>query len=1008
MDLSYQDLTISLQEAESIAAQCFNISGLASPLAGEIDFNFKIKSREKKYILKISRPNVELNYLEFQDALLRHIDQKKPDFVYPKIVQDEANLTIKDYVDKNGVLRKIRMIEWIDGDLYSSVNYKNDALRHSLGQRSGELVQAFFDFDHAKSVRTFEWDIANGLWVKNYLHLFTASERKLVDHFIQMFESIQMEYNNLRKSTIHNDANDNNVLVESDLYQSKCLALIDYGDAVYSQLINELAVTLAYAMMNCRQPLQAAVPIVKGFHEKLPLQDEELKLLYVCTAMRLIISVTKSAINKIKEPDNTYLTISEKSAWELLAKWSSIPHAFAYYTFRESCGLEACPYHLSFKSYASNQQWSIENLMPSINFKNGVHFQKLNLSIASNFIGNFHNYKDMDYLNQKIEKKCFDDNILCLGGYGEARPIYTTDAYRIPQNDGYEYRTVHMGVDFWTNAYADVAALEQGEILSVYNNDNDKDYGPTIILKHTIEALTFYTLYGHLSIQSLEGKKIGQKIKKNEVIGQIGSAKENGNWAPHLHFQIILDLLDCKHDFYGVSLPSQWPIYKSICPDPNLLFGLEILSSDDQKSLNDLLTFRKKHLGKSLSIAYTKPIKIVRGEMQYLIDEHGQKYLDTVNNVAHVGHEHPVVVNSGSEQMNVLNTNTRYIHDGILEYAEMLLKKFPPDLCVVHFVNSGSEANELALRMARAYTGQQDVIALEIGYHGNTQACIDISSYKFDGKGGQGCPEHTQIVPLPDAFRGLHRGENTGPKYAAYVSDAIAKIHNKGKNISAFIAESIVSCGGQVVLPVGYLKEAYAHVRSAGGLCIADEVQVGFGRVGHSFWGFELHGVVPDIVTCGKPIGNGHPLAAVVCTQAVANAFANGMEFFNTFGGNPVSCSIGKSVLQVIENEDLQRHALTVGTLLKQKLKSLAETYPVIGDVRGEGLFLGVEFVNELLEPLTAETSFIADRMKDHQVLMSVDGPYNNVLKIKPPLCFNIENADYTILCLEKILKELQ
>jgi 4-aminobutyrate aminotransferase-like enzyme len=465
-------------------------------------------------------------------------------------------------------------------------------------------------------------------------------------------------------------------------------------------------------------------------------------------------------------------------------------------------------------------------------------------------------------------------------------------------------------------------------------------------------------------------------------------------------------MLGHKNDFIGVSSPSNWPIFSSICPNPNLLFKTQFLNSKKRTDQFVQINYRKQHLGKSLSLSYDKPLKIMRGEMQYLMDEFGQKYLDTVNNVAHAGHEHPKVVEAGQQQMSVLNTNTRYLNDEILDFAEELLATFPEELSVIHFVNSGSEANELALRMAKAMTGEKDIIALEIGYHGNTQGCIDISSYKFDGKGGKGCPENTHIVPLPDAFRGIYQGENTGEKYAKHVEEAILKIQSKNRNVAAFIAESIVSCGGQIDLPEGYLKDAYRFVRKEGGICIADEVQVGFGRVGKAFWGFQLHGVVPDIVTMGKPIGNGHPMAAVVCTRAVADAFANGMEFFNTFGGNPVSCAIGRRVLQVIKEDKLQENALEVGEYLKKQLKSLKENYPIIADVRGEGLFLGIELVDENKTPLPDQTNYLANRMKDFKILMSIDGPQHNVLKIKPPMCFSKANADYMMEVLTKVLSE--
>ena len=509
-----------------------------------------------------------------------------------------------------------------------------------------------------------------------------------------------------------------------------------------------------------------------------------------------------------------------------------------------------------------------------------------------------------------------------------------------------------------------------------------------IILKHEIKDLTFYTLYGHLSVESALNRKVGEIIKPGQYLANLGNYPENGNWPPHLHFEIMLSMLDYETDFPGVAYKSELNVWKSLCPDPNLLFKLENLKTIPTTTNKTLISYRKEHLGKGMSMSYDEPLQMVRGMGAYLIDQFGTSYLDTVNNVAHVGHEHLSVVKAGQEQMALLNTNTRYLHQNIVELTEELLKTFPAELSVVHFVNSGSEANELALRMSKVITGHKDILASEMGYHGNTNACVEISSYKFDGKGGSGSPAHTHIFPIPDSFRGKYRGADSGKKYAAEVELKIKSLLNSGKAPAAFIIEPIISCGGQVELPSEFLAEAYKLLREAGGLCISDEVQVGCGRMGSSFWGFQQHHVIPDIVTIGKPLGNGHPVAAVVCTKAVADAFANGMEFFNTFGGNPVSCAIASAVLKTVKRENLQKNALEVGNFLKKKLLEIAREFTIIKDVRGQGLFLGIELTDDALNPLADQTAYLANRMKDLGVLMSVDGPDHNVLKIKPPMVF--------------------
>lgn len=421
-----------------------------------------------------------------------------------------------------------------------------------------------------------------------------------------------------------------------------------------------------------------------------------------------------------------------------------------------------------------------------------------------------------------------------------------------------------------------------------------------------------------------------------------------------------------------------------------------------------LIASRRRLLGPSLSLAYDDPLHIVRGEGCYLFDAAGRAYLDCVNNVCHVGHSHPRVVEAMARQAALLNTNTRYLHPLILRYAERLTATLPDPLEVCFFVNSGSEANELAVRMALTATGRSDAIVLADAYHGNTRTLVDLSPYKCEGPGGKGLPEWVHKVERPDPYRGSHRGRGSGvgAAYAAEVSELCGRLVADGRGPAFMIAEPILGCGGQVVLPEGYLAAAFEAVRSAGGLCIADEVQVGFGRVGAHWWAFETQGVVPDIVTMGKPIGNGHPIGAVVTTRAIADAFADGMEFFSTFGGNPVSCAVGLAVMDVIEEEGLRERAARAGARLRDGFSDLAERVPLVGDVRGLGMFMGVELVGDrdTLEPAVQETAALVEACRAEGVLVSAEGPHHNVLKIKPPLTFEETEADLLLGVIERTL----
>ncbi|KAL1772247.1 ethanolamine-phosphate phosphoprotein-lyase isoform X1 [Sigmodon hispidus] len=429
----------------------------------------------------------------------------------------------------------------------------------------------------------------------------------------------------------------------------------------------------------------------------------------------------------------------------------------------------------------------------------------------------------------------------------------------------------------------------------------------------------------------------------------------------------------------------------------------------------DTLTLRGKHIGPSCKVFFAEdPIKIMRAQGQYMFDEKGKRYLDCINNVAHVGHCHPEVVKAAAKQMEILNTNSRFLHDNIVEYAKRLTATLPQKLSVCYFTNSGSEANDLALRLARQFRGHQDVITLDHAYHGHLSSLMEISPYKFQ-KGKDVKKEFVHVAPAPDTYRGKYREdhEDAVTAYADEVKKIIEDAHSRGRKIAAFIAESMQSCGGQIIPPAGYFQKVAEHVHRAGGVFIADEVQVGFGRVGRHFWSFQMHGedFIPDIVTMGKPMGNGHPMSCVVTTKEIAEAFSSsGIEYFNTFGGNPVSCAVGLAVLDVIENENLQENAVKVGKYLTELLDEQKAKHPLIGDIRGVGLFIGIDLVkdHEKRTPATAEAQYIIYKMKEKGVLLSADGPHRNVLKIKPPMCFTEENARFMVSHLDGILTVLE
>jgi 4-aminobutyrate aminotransferase-like enzyme/Ser/Thr protein kinase RdoA (MazF antagonist) len=421
---------------------------------------------------------------------------------------------------------------------------------------------------------------------------------------------------------------------------------------------------------------------------------------------------------------------------------------------------------------------------------------------------------------------------------------------------------------------------------------------------------------------------------------------------------------------------------------------------------NNLVERRAKILSNSLSLSYDLPIAMEGAAFQYMYDDKGETFLDAYNNIMLVGHCHPHVVRCGQRAMARLNTNTRYLYELLYTYGEALLKRFPSSLNKVFFVNSGSEATDLAIRMARTVSSKKGVLVLEQGYHGHTSIGMEISHYKYASVSGPGQGPYVVDTPMPKAFGSAYADDGACGNHFAKL--AAERIDASDFEIGAFIAEPIMGCGGQVPLANGFLKEVYRKVRHQGGLCISDEVQIGFGRLGDSFWGFELHGVEPDIAVLGKPMGNGHPIGAVITTEEVARRFEQGPEFFSSFGGNPVSCAIGMGVLEVIDQENLQQRAKTVGEHLIAQLNRLQMKYPQIADVRGHGMFLGVELGEADGTPLTNFAGKIKNELRQRHILVGTDGPSDNVLKIKPPLAFSLENADLFACEFDRVMKSLQ
>ncbi|MHC8496275.1 MAG: aminotransferase class III-fold pyridoxal phosphate-dependent enzyme [Actinomycetes bacterium] len=944
-------------------------------LPGERDKNFGVSGRGVKAILKICSPE-DLEHLQLQDRALRSLSLPSS----PKVLHEEI-VTLD-----SGAL--VRLVSWLDGSLWAESDL-DDVRRFGLGQSVAELDRGLSQLELDRDEKTilqqtFRWNMMQATDLLDEVDLVVDFRIReicrqeltvFVTELLPILESLPFQM-------IHNDANERNIIVGDDT-----IGLIDFGDIVFAPRIVGLATAMAYAAIGLHDPIPDVIPVLRGYNQVTPLTTEEAGLIWPLVRIRLVMSIINAAVQSSSNPDNEYLLVSQNGVLQLLNTLVASSDYLALCRAREACGYEPSPRAHEVRHYLRTSSAT-----------------KV-VSVNSNQVGwiDWSTTTTDPRDEQSIANLMAQNNLgVMCSRYGEERDAHDNFPFDNAR------RRIHLGVDLFQKAGCNVYAPFAGVVEQVRAMQEVGDFGHGVLLRHiTMQGTTFWTLYGNLTAARLTRLDVGQSVNAGDVLGQMGQPMENGGWPPHVHVQVLTDLCGMGIDIFGTAPQDEMTLWRSICPNPNLFLGIASgdTSSDAHAGRPTEILNRERtvRLSRALSLNFREPLHIVRGEGAYLFDIDGRSYLDLVNNVAHVGHGHPQVVAAAARQMYELNTNTRFLHDAIVEYGSNLTATLPDPLSVVFFVNSGSEANDLAIRLARAYTRARGWISLKHAYHGHTASVLDISPYKFLGAGGAGAPSNVRVAELPDAFRGRHTGSAAGQ---AYAKDFAKEISDLDEPLAAFIAEGVVSTAGQVTLAEGFLAGAYEQTRSAGGVCIADEVQIGLGRLGERFWGFELHDVVPDIVTMGKPMGNGHPLAAVVTTPAIAAAFNNGMEYFNTFGGNPVSATIGQAVLDVVFDSRLQSNAQTLGSYLQDQVRVMQSTHGLIGDVRGHGLFIGIELMREE-EPAGDVVANVIEYAKQRGVMLSSDGPDNNVFKIKPPMVVQREDIDMFLDVFDQALTHL-
>jgi 4-aminobutyrate aminotransferase-like enzyme/Ser/Thr protein kinase RdoA (MazF antagonist) len=1006
--------------AARLASQLFGADVSVELLVGERDANFRIQTGAGgRFVLKLMNGAEGDSAADMQQCVLQHLAGRLA-FV-PQIIALADGSLRTSTIGGGGTSGYVAWaMTWLEGAPLAQFRLPAEGLLEELGTRIAELGMALQDFDHPAIHRAFHWDLMRAYDVIDLHRARVADDEvgRAIDALATAAEPVLREVGrSLPLRAVHNDLNDHNVLVRAGVKDGalslRISGFIDFGDLVHSWAVAEPAVALAYVMPRADDPLRSAAALMRGYVSVAALTDAEIAAIFPLACLRMCMSLCIGAYQRGKNPGNSYLDASTASMGAAVRRMLAIPFPLAEAALRAACGLSPSPRGGRVTRWLRSRQGGFAPLFAAGLIEGGC--SRVDLGVASALVHGDPAQNAEPHLTARIAAELQGRGALVgVGRNLEPRLLHDLVSQARGNARLGDDRTVHMGLDLFVSPGTAVQAPLAGTVHAVTDASAAPGCGCAVILRHMTDGDDeFFTRYAHVSRDSLARLSIGRSIAAGEQFCETGTARENGGSTPHLHFQVLADVVALPEELSRVVPYWMRDVWASLCPDPNLIASLPIALMRTDVETDALLQLRRKRSGPNLGLLYIQPLRTERGWMQFLFDEGGRRYLDAFNNVPHVGHAHPWVQRAVAGQLAVLNTNTRYLNTMVARYSERLCALFPQPLSVCFLVNSGSEATELAMRLARAHTGALHTIVLSNAYHGNSSLAIDLSPYKHNGPGGQGAPAWVSAVPQPDVYRGVGNGARAGAAttgdFIAPIVAAINALSLSGKRLCAFIAETCPSVGGQIIPPDDYFSGAYDVVRKAGGICIADEVQTGFGRMGDRTWAFERYGVVPEIVILGKPIGNGFPLAAVVTTAPIAQSFANGMEYFSTFGGSTASCAAGLAVLDVLEAEGLQVHASDVGSHLGPLLRELGDRHSLVGDVRGAGLFWGVELVQDraTLQAATMEAAWVCNRMREHGMLIGTDGPFHNVLKIRPPMPFNSSDAELLVQTLDEVLAEL-
>ncbi|GAB3602453.1 aminotransferase [Microbacterium aureliae] len=957
---------IDADTAARIARDGWGVDATARTLGSHQDRNFALeRPGSPTLLLKIANPSVTAAELEAQSAAAARIAERTG-LRAPRALPTADGATTRP-VTVAGVTMHARVLEFLEGDTLSG--YLSPEVCRRLGRMAAQVAHALADVDAPAAEREHQWDLRHAPAVLDGLlpHLADAARRDHLAHTArQAWDAVSVVADELPVQFIHGDLTDDNV-VTADPVGRVPDGVIDLGDLNRTWTVGELAITVSSVLHHPGAGWTSAAEVIRAYDRERPLTDAESRALWPLVVVRAVTLVASAHHVLGTDPGNAYAAENLAHEQAILDHATALPLDVATAFVRHAVGHAVDEPSLP----AGERMLDADVVTVDLSATSPGFDAAFRIGLQAG----------ARWLAASVEEDLFTGALRATGGgvaarFGEAR------LSRSRPGDPDEPVNVALGVQVrfaeptalrapWAG---EVVRTESGlrlrgadvDLVLVLDLDGDGDGDDTSQARRVEPGDTLATASGAVWIQAV---RPGATVPR---------------FVPH-------------------SLAVAW---RSVVADPSpLIPGLAAAPAvPDARALQRR---RDAAIADVQEHYYDDPPVMVRGWREHLIDADGRIYLDTLNNVTSVGHAHPRLVDAVSRQWSLLNTNSRFHYPGIVEFSERLAALLPAPLDTVFLVNSGSEAVDLALRLGQVWSGRTDVLAVREAYHGWTYLTDAVSTSIADNPAAlETRPAWVHTVAAPHPYRGEHADDP-----AAYARDAVAEVERlaaAGTPVGAFVAESIFGNAGGVFLPDGYLDAVYSAVRAHGGLAIADEVQVGYGRLGEWFWGFQQQGVVPDVVAVAKAMGNGHPLGAVITTREIAARYRDGGYFFSSAGGSPVSCAAGLAVLDIIRDERLDDNARRVGGRLRERLLELGRRHPILAAVHGAGFYLGPEFVRdrETWEPATAETAAICRRLRELGVIAQPTGDHQNILKIKPPMCFDDDSADLLVAALERVLSE--